>query len=294
MSVELVLDAHATIGESPTWVPEENALYWIDVKAPALHRLELSGLTTRRWSLPSDIGGFALTESAGAVVALRNGLFALQLSNGSLVKLADPPFDPQLHRFNETACDSHGRLWIGTMFDPIADTNRPAQKAGLFVYTRQTGLRPAPDEAELHNGMAWSPDESLFYLAHSNQRRIHVFDYDVARGTLGRMRPFTKISPDLGLPDGAAVDSEGGYWCAIHGGGRLRRYTAEGHLDEEVALPVSQPTMCAFAGAGLDTLYITTASDKLSAAQLQREPLAGGIFRYRPKLPGIPRPCRVA
>ena len=91
---------------------------------------------------------------------------------------------------------------------------------------------------------------------------------------------------EKGLPDGAAMDTDGGYWCAIHGGGRLHRYTPDGRLDQVIELPVSQPTMCCFAGKHLDELYITSAREKLSEDQLRQEPHAGGLFRLRPGVSG--------
>jgi sugar lactone lactonase YvrE len=93
MAIETVLDVHATIGESATWVAEERVLYWIDVKAPALHRYCPDDKSTRSWPMTSDIGGFALTGDGSAVVALRQGLFRLDLDSGALHKLAPPPFD---------------------------------------------------------------------------------------------------------------------------------------------------------------------------------------------------------
>jgi sugar lactone lactonase YvrE len=119
MTIEMVLDAHATIGESPTWVAKENALYWIDVKAPALHRYLPADGATRTWALTSDVGGFALMEDNNALVALREGLFRLDLGTNAIHKLAPPPFDPALFRFNEGACDAKGRFWVGVMFDPL-------------------------------------------------------------------------------------------------------------------------------------------------------------------------------
>jgi sugar lactone lactonase YvrE len=295
MQIELALAASATIGESPTWVPEEQALYWIDIKAPALHWLEPTSRATRNWSLPSDVGGFALNnDRSRALVALRSGLFWLDLASGSLTEIAPPPFDPDLHRFNEGACDSRGRFWIGTMFDPRNPRAKKPEPAGLFTFTTAEGLRRAPDESQLHNGMAWSPDERLFYLAHSYSHVVHVFAYDGASGRLSGRRPFIAPPSQVGIPDGAAVDAEGGYWSALHGGGRLRRYHPDGSLDREIMLPVSQPTMCAFGGRQLDMLYITSAADGLSQQALAREPFAGSVFRCRPGVLGIPRPCVVA
>jgi len=291
MEIELVLDAGATIGESPTWAASENALYWIDVKKPALYRYDTATGGQLSWPMSSDIGAFALVnDPPGAVVALREGIFRLDFASGSLTRLAPSPFDPALFRFNEGACDIAGRFWVGVMFDPLNDAS-PPQKSSLHSFTLNEGLRPEPDAAELHNGMAWSKDGHVFYLSHSERREVFTHAFDPERGRLGPRELFARIPEALGLPDGAAVDTKGGYWCALHGGSRLRRYTATGAIDRDIPLPVSQPTMCAFAGEELDTLYVTSASDKLSPEQLQREPLAGALLRLRPGEKGIVRPC---
>jgi hypothetical protein len=94
-------------------------------------------------------------------------------------------------------------------------------------------------------------------------------------GPLSNRRVFATIPEGLGFPDGAAIDSEGGYRCALHGGSKLRRFNSDGSVDHDVDLPVSQPTMCAFAGEGLATIYVTSASYKLSEVEKGKQPLAG-------------------
>jgi sugar lactone lactonase YvrE len=278
MAIETVLDFHATIGESPTWVADERALYWIDVKAPALHRYCPGDESTRTWPMTSDIGGFALTGDRSAVVALRQGLFRLDLDSGALHLLAPPPFDQALFRFNEGACDASGRFWIGVMFDPLKGS-ASAQPGRLHSFTFAGGLREESDTAELHNGMAWSGDGKTFYLSHSNSGEIIAFDYEENGGVISNRRVFATVPADLGIPDGAAIDTEGGYWSALHGGGKLRRFHPDGSVDRDIDLPVSQPTMPAFAGQDLATLYVTSASDQMSEDAKAREPHAGGLFR---------------
>lgn len=290
MEIEVVLAAGATIGESPTWAPAEHALYWIDVKKPALYRFDPATGGQRCWPMPGDIGAFGLVlEPPGAVVALREGIYRLDFASGSLTRLAPPPYDPALFRFNEGACDATGRFWVGVMFDPLDDSALP-QASSLHSFTLREGLRREPDAAELHNGMAWSPDGRRFYLSHSFRREVYTHAFDPTSGRLGERALFAKIPEAQGLPDGAAVDSQGGYWCALHGASRLRRYTAAGAVDRDIALPVSQPTMCAFAGEALDVLYVTSAAEKLTPEQRQREPLAGALLRLRPGETGVARP----
>ncbi len=290
--IEVVLQANTIIGESPTWSAGEGTLYFIDVKAPALFRLHPGSGKLDRWTVGSDIGGFALLPGGdGALVALRSGLHRLDFATGDTALVAPPPFDPAMHRFNEGGCDPDGRFWVGVMFDP-ADPASPPLKGALHSYTRAGGLRAEPDLAELHNGMAWSADGARMFLSHSNRGTIHRFAY--AGGRIGDKAVFATIPEADGLPDGAAVDTAGGYWCALHGGGSLRRFHADGSLDRTVALPVSQPTMCCFAGPDLAELYVTTATDKLTPEQRRQEPLAGALLRLQPGERGVPRRCNVA
>lgn len=295
MNIELFLDARAVIAESPTWVSEEGALYWADVRRKTLNRIVLATLEQTSWSLPEEIGAFALGPEgeASAVVALRTGVFRLSLETGSLEALAPPPFDPAVMRFNEGACDPDGRFFVGVSFDP-----RPGVEAERFsgaVHSLLIGeaLRPEADLSDLHNGMGFSPDGETFYVSHTHERRILAYDR-AEDGRLGARRVFAETGPGLGTPDGAAMDAEGGYWCALHKGWTLRRYAEDGRVDQEVRLPVSRPTMCAFAGPDLELLIVTSASEKLSAEDLQAEPHAGGLFLLRPEIPGARKPARIA
>ena len=156
-------------------------------------------------------------------------------------------------------------------------------KALLYSFTIHEGLIPHLDSAFITNGMAWNADETLFYLSHSEERTVYRYRYDLQNGVLGEKSIFIHLADLPGIPDGAAMDMEEGYWCAIHGAGCLHRYTRDGQLNETVRLPVSQPTMCCFAGDTLSDLYITSAREKLSAEQLEREPHAGSIFRISPR-----------
>jgi len=292
-TVELAIDCQATIGESPTWFAPERSLYWIDVRAPALYRLGADGARAQ-WRFEADIGAFALLEGGeGAVVALRNGLFRLDFATGETRLLAPPPFDPQRFRFNEGLCDSEGRFWIGVMFDPLPGVAARPATAPMHRFTLREGLIPGDDRSDLHNGFALSAGEDSFLLSHSHDRAILRAPYDRVLGRLGRARPFAEIGVAGHVPDGAATDEEGCYWCAIHGGGVLRRYAPDGRLLARVRLPVSQPTMCAFAGPALQEMVVTSAREKLTPEQLEQEPHAGAVFRFCPGVRGLPRSCVV-
>jgi sugar lactone lactonase YvrE len=179
------------------------------------------------------------------------------------------------------------------MFDPLPGVGVRSATAPMHRFTLGEGLIPGHDWSDLHNGFALSPGEDSFLLSHSHARVILRAPYDRVLGRLRQARPFAEIGAVGHVPDGAAMDEEGCYWCAIHGGSALHRYAPDGRLLASVRLPVSQPTMCAFVGPALDEMVVTSAREKLTLDQIAREPHAGGVFRFRPGVRGFPRSCVV-
>jgi hypothetical protein len=194
MEVEVVLDAGATIGESPTWATAEGALYWIDVKKPALCRYDPATGDQGSWPMPSDIGAFALApDPHGAVVALRDGIFHLDLASGALTCLAPPPFDPGLFRFNEGAVDVTGRFWVDVMFDPL-DGTPPPQKSSLHSFTLAGGLRAEPGDRDVALPVS-QPTMCAFAGEASGHERLRRRPVPVVSIT-----PFVDTSHSLALP----------------------------------------------------------------------------------------------
>jgi sugar lactone lactonase YvrE len=293
--LECVSDYPAQTGESPTWSRGDQALYWIDIDQPALHRFDPRSGEDRHWMLPDQVGCFALDDYANrALLGLRSGLYELSLRSGALRRLALPPFDPELFRFNDGGCDNRGRFWLGVMSEPKSGTPAPpAHSQHLFrnpwhSYLASEGLRAHADSAIVPNGLAWSPDYRILYLSHSRSGRIYSFNYEPHSGYMSNRWLFAVIPSTEGVPDGGTVDAEGCYWSALHGGGRLRRFRPDGSVDRDVELPVSRPTKCAFGGKDLDVLYITSASGHMTDEDRRREPWAGRLLRARARVRGCP------
>ena len=136
------------------------------------------------------------------------------------------------------------------------------------------------------NGLA-SPDSATAYFADSPRRTVWAWDFDQADGALRNRRVFIELREGEGAPDGAAVDTDGGYWLTQPPAARVVRYDPRGRIDRVLELPVSQPTCVAFGGSRMDTLYITTAKYRMSPASC-KEPLAGAIFAAYPGVTGLP------
>jgi sugar lactone lactonase YvrE len=151
----------------------------------------------------------------------------------------------------------------------------------LTVHTMLTGVT-------ISNGLDWSLDGRRMYYVDSPTRRIDTFDFDMATGSIANRRTFVEVPADAGVPDGLTVDAAGFVWLALWGGAALRRYAPDGTLERVVPLPVTHPTSCAFGGAALDELYVTSARRPLDAEEKARQPQAGGVFRLRPGVAGRP------
>ncbi len=291
--IRVALRSSALNGESPVWNAARQRLFWIDVRSASFHEFDPATGDDRFWGLPAWIGCYGLT-TAGAVVALRTGLFHLTLDNGELAFLAPPPYDPRRFFFNDGRCDPRGRFFTGTMYMPLApgDQNEEAPKGTpLWCYAQGARWKPMTPDVQISNGSAFSPDGNRLYHSDTKQKKIWVWDYDFDRGIASGRRVFADLSSLVGEggPDGANVDRDGFYWCAIFGHGKLHRYDPTGRLEREVALPVRYPSMPAFGGPDRKTLFVTSAAWPVPAQERARSP-EGNLLALEAPVPGLEEP----
>lgn len=290
--IQLLFATPMQLGECPLWHPEEEALYWIDIAGLAVHRHDVASGAHASWTLPSEPGCIARSANGGMIVAMRSGVALLDTQTGSLTALAPAPYDATKMRFNDGRCDAAGRLWAGTLYEP-----RDQAAGSLFCVERGT-IRDAAKPVTVSNGLAFSVDNRILYHADTTAHRITAYDFDVTTGDIGNGRLFKQFSTDRsqkygGRPDGAAVDSENAYWCAMYEGGRILRLSPSGDILREIALPLRCPTMVAFGGPDLRTLFITSARHNRPSAELAQHPLSGCVLALRVDVPGHPEPAYI-
>ncbi|MFF7838567.1 SMP-30/gluconolactonase/LRE family protein [Streptomyces ossamyceticus] len=250
---DIAVREYATLGEGPTWDADAQRLIWIDILRSRVYTYDPA--SGRRTILVTEqhVGAAKPRVGGGLVLNLRDGV-GLRDADGGFRWLHHEPVPDR--RANDAAVAPDGSLFAGTMrYDE-------APGGGSLARFTAEGLAQAVlDDVAVSNGIGWSPDEQLMYYIDSPTRRIDVFDYaetDGVRLPVDR-RPFVTIEEGAGFPDGLTVDAEGCVWVALWEGGAVRRYTPSGELDRVVRLPTPRPTACAFGGADLTDLYITTA-----------------------------------
>lgn len=243
----------AALGEGPCWDDRSQSLYWVDIPASRVHRLSEAGVHSS-WDVGRPASAVVSRARGGLVVAAGNGFVALDSLTGEVTELAEAAGHPDA-RMNDGKCDRAGRLYAGSM----AADESPG-KGSFYRLDTDGSVTELMTGLGISNGIGWSPDDTLMYFIDSLDYRVDVLDYDAVTGNLGERRPFVSLGSGQVMPDGLAVDAEGGVWVAVWGGGVVQRYDATGRLTGVVRLPTANVTSCAFGGPGLDQLYITTAA----------------------------------
>jgi sugar lactone lactonase YvrE len=281
--VEVALDIRADLGEGPVWDDRTNQLVWVDIMAGRVNLFNPGTGANRAIETGTPVGAAALCESGGLLLAVQDGFAKLDPATGAITRFAGFPDASPDVRMNDAKCDPQGRLWAGTM----AFDMHPAGGALYRLYPDASVTTILPG-VTISNGIDWSLDGQTIYYVDTPTLRVDCFDFDAASGAISNRRPFVEIREPGAYPDGLTIDAQGNLWLALWGGHGVRCYNPQAELIATVDVPASQASSCAFGGADLDTLYITTARTGLSEDDLAKQPLAGSLFRLRPGVKGRP------
>lgn len=280
----LVWPIEAELGEGPVWVQSDTALWFTDIKRRKVHRFDPATEDQRSWDSPEQVGFVLPAQSGGFIAGLQSGLHRFDPDSGRFDLLVEVEPDKPDNRLNDGVVDPAGRLWFGTM------DNKERGKTGAFYRYQRGDLRKTHVQGiSITNGPAVSPDGRTLYWVDTLGGTICACDIG-SDGELGPSRPFVKIPPDEGHPDGPTIDSEGCVWISLYAGWEARRYSPAGDLLERVRFPVGNITKLAFGGPDLRTAYATTARQLLKPDEIERQPLAGGLFAFTLEVPGVPCP----
>jgi sugar lactone lactonase YvrE len=282
--VRCLLDAKAQIGECPVWSAEEQALYWVDILAPSLNRLDPKTGARRSWKMPAPIGSFGLREKGGAVVALRTGFHLFDFNTERLTFLVHPEPGVTTNRLNDGKVSPDGRFFAGTM-----DDERLSRPLGaLYRLDPDGACQKMVADLIVSNGLAWSAEGTTMFHSDSKAKVIYAYDYQRTDGSISGRRVVARPDEAMGRPDGAATDMEGYYWSAGISAGVLNRWSPDGRLERKIEMPCAAPTMPCFGGPDMKTIFVTSLTGHLAPEKLAAKPLSGGVFALEVDAPGVP------
>ena len=274
----------AELGEGPVWVERDRALWFVDIKRQQIHRYDPADGAKRSWPAPEQVGFVFPAERGGFVAGLQSGLYHFDEATGAFELIVAVESGLPTNRLNDGVVDPEGRLWFGTM-----DNGERAKSGAFYCFAGRELTRTPIDGIAITNGPAVSPDGLLLYVVDTLKGTIDRADIR-DDGTLGQRRPFVRIDPRHGHPDGPTIDAEGCVWISLYAGWEAWRYSPAGELLERVRFPVANITKLAFGGDDLRTAYATTARQLLSPEEIARQPQIGDLFEFRVDVPGVPSP----
>jgi sugar lactone lactonase YvrE len=268
-----VWNAGRLLGEGVWWSIEEGAVYWVDIKRPAILRYHPATSETCHWPVPELIGCCAPRSAGGLVAAFVSGIYSISLgapgTQPDRTLIAAPEMGDPSIRFNDGCVAPDGTFWAGTM-----DDTEQTEQGWFWRLSQDHRLTPMAGPYGICNGPAFSPDGQTVYLTDSMARTIYRLNW----GQQDRPSVFFVLDPADGYPDGMTTDSEGRLWVACWDASKVLCLSPEGVRIGAIKLPTSRPTRCAFGGPDFKTLYVSTASIGLTPGQLAQEQLAGGLF----------------
>lgn len=287
MRIEIAVDCRCGVGEGPFWDEREGRLWWVDIQQRTVFAWSPGEPEPRRWTVPEFPSAVVLRERGGAVLAMRDGIYAFDPATGSTDLLVRHEPDRPDNRTNEAKCDRRGRFWIGTMQNNLhpdgSDKPMTGSFGALYRLDADLAVTRTVDGVGLSNTLAWTADERTMLFADTKTNVISAYTFDPDSGTPGERRVFS----DEKLPghcDGSTIDADGYLWNARFAGGQLIRFAPDGRVDRQIELPVTNPTSCCFGGPDLRKLYVTSARMGLSDPR----PADGAILAIDAGVTGTP------
>lgn len=273
-----------TWAEGPTWIPARGVLRFSDIPGNRVLEFSEASGTTSAISTDAEFTNGRTLGRDGSVIECSHGRRALQIDRTASQDgaryapeiLVDRFGTARLNSPNDVIQKSDGTIWFT---DPSYGIKRPDEgHAGqeeygdryVFRFDPADGsLRPVVIDVEAPNGLAFSPDESILYVADSSRspadrdhpnparpRGHSIHAYDVVEGRHAKNgRPLVEVSP--GLPDGFRVDADGNLWSSSLTG--IQIFTPTGEKLGEIPVP-EKVGNCCFGGADGRTLYICASS----------------------------------
>jgi gluconolactonase len=244
--------------EGPVWMGSgrDGKLVFSDIPANELKAWSPSGgLTVFR--TPSNNTNGNTLDREGRLVSAEHSARRVSrtATDGTVTTVVDRMDGKRFNSPNDVVVKSDGTLWFT---DPPYGLPKDQAKEmdGNYVYRHDPDSGKTTRVASRHdmpNGLAFSPDESLLYVADSGKPH-NILVYEVKTdGTLSEGRVFCTI--DKGGPDGIRVDTAGNVWSSAGDG--VQVFAPSGALVGRILCPES-PANLAFGGEDGKSLFMTS------------------------------------
>jgi gluconolactonase len=241
--------------EGPSWHPD-GFYYFVDIRKSLLYRLRPGG-TPEIVRRDTGEGNGTTFDLAGRLVMCEGGnrRVTRMAADGSVAVLMDRFQGRRINRPNDVVCKSDGSIWFTDPGLRIPLAEKELAHSGVYRIDAD-GTKHLVAEFEYPNGLAFSPDERVLYVANTRYAQyLHAIELDPA-GNMQRRRIFADMSSEEtdGVPDGLKVDIQGRVYCTGPGGTWV--FGPDGSRIGIIRTP-EIPANLAFGGPDLKTLFFT-------------------------------------
>lgn len=251
----LVIGDTFSFTEGPVWLPDTSELLFSDIPEDILYRWK-EGEGVSVWRKPSFHANGNTRDAEGALLTCEHGARVLSKTppGGDRLIIADRYDGKLLNSPNDVVVKRDGTIWFTDPTYGIQENQR--EQSACHVFRLGNGaVEPVPVVSDFPgpNGLCFSPDESMLYIADSSKQGLHIRKFRVTpSNTLIDDGVFTDISP--GVPDGVRTDSLGNLYSTAGDGVQI--FSPEGQLLGKILVPES-PANCTFGGPEGNQLFIT-------------------------------------
>lgn len=250
--------------EGPVWFPAQQVLLFSDIPNERMMRLTMDGQASV-FRQPSGYANGNTRDAQGRLVTCQHGTRSVTRTehDGRITVLADSYDGKRLNSPNDVIVARDGAVWFsdpsyGILSDYegyLSPEEQPCR--GVYRIGPEGGITRVCEGFVQPNGLAFSPDESLLYIAESGASHdpgvpAVIRAFPVQEGKLGAGRDLCRI--DTGIPDGFRVDRRGNIWCSAADG--VHVFAPDGALLGKIAVPEVVSNLC-FGGPRLNRLFIT-------------------------------------
>ena len=233
--------------EGPVWFQDANMLLWSDIPNNRMLRWTWDG-TVDVFRRHSNYSNGNTRDREGRLVTCEHGGRRVTRTehDGTITVIADSYKGRRLNSPNDVVVKSDGSIWFtdpnyGIMSD-YEGNKAEMEQDGCYVYRvdPKTGaVAVVADDFRMPNGLAFSPDEAILYIADSGRSHDPEFPTQIRAFTVGADGSLsggeTFCETGNGLPDGFRLDTDGNVWTSA--GPSVEVYAPAGEMLGRINFP---------------------------------------------------------